>query len=125
MREKLSKMDRPLLISTIILFIFGIIMIFSASSMESYMRYNYSPYHYFIRELIFLAIGCGCSCFVIFLPTQKYRKFDKILLAIAIISLAGLLVYGYAANNAASWYKFGPFTLQPSEFAKIIVIKLF
>lgn len=47
---------------------------------------------------------------------------DNILLFIAIFSLVGLLIYGYTANNAASWYKIGPFTIQPSEFAKIIVI---
>ena len=53
MRERFSKIDKPLLISSLVLFIFGLIMIFSASSMESYMRYNYSPYHYFFRQLIF------------------------------------------------------------------------
>ena len=57
MKRLFLRMDKPLLITTIIFFIFGLIMIQSASSMESFMRYNYSPYHYFIREVIFLLIG--------------------------------------------------------------------
>ena len=57
MRERLNKLDKPLFIGSLIMFIFGLIMIFSASSMESYMRYNYSPYHYFFRELMFLLVG--------------------------------------------------------------------
>ena len=122
MREKISKLDKPLLISTLVLFIFGVIMILSASSMESYMRYNYSPYHYFFRELIFLLIGSIGFIFTIIFPTKNYRKLDKLLLFGAIIALGGLLAYGYAANNAVSWYKIGPVTIQPSEFTKIILI---
>lgn len=122
MKERLSKLDKPLLICTIVLFMFGLIMVFSASSMESYMRYNYSPYHYFFRQLIFLIIGSIGFIFTMVFPTKNYRKLDKLMISIAIISLGGLLVYGYAANNAVSWYKIGPITIQPSEFTKIILI---
>lgn len=122
MRDKLSKIDKPLLICMLILFIFGSIMVLSASSMESYMRYNYSPYHYFFREIIFLVIGSIGFIFTMMFPTKNYKKLDKVLLFIGIISLAGLLVYGYSANNAVSWYKIGPITIQPSEFAKIMLI---
>lgn len=122
MREKISKLDKPLLICSLVLFVFGLIMILSASSMESYMRYNYSPYHYFFRQLIFLIIGSIGFIFTIIFPTKNYRKLDKLLLFISIVSLAGLLIYGHDANNAASWYKIGPITIQPSEFTKIFII---
>lgn len=122
MKKILSKLDKPLLIVTSIFFIFGLIMILSASSMESYMRYNYSPYHYFIRQFIFLAVGLLVFLFVIIFPTKNYKKIDKILLGIIILALVGLIFYGHIANQAVSWYKIGPLSLQPSEFAKIIVI---
>ena len=122
MREKISKLDKPLLICSLVLFVFGLIMILSASSMESYMRYNYSPYHYFFRQLIFLIIGSIGFIFTIIFPTKNYRKLDKLLLFISIVSLVGLLIYGHDANNAASWYKIGPITIQPSEFTKIFII---
>ena len=122
MKKIFSKMDKPLLIVTFIFFIFGLIMVLSASSMESYMRYNFSPYHYFFRQLFFLVIGIFGFMFMIIFPTKNYKLFDKLILFIVTMSLVGLLVYGHTANNAASWYKFGPITIQPSEFAKIAII---
>ena len=122
MKKLLSKIDKPLLIVTFIFFIFGLIMILSASSMESYMRYNFSPYHYFFRQTLFLLIGIIIFCFVIIFPTKNYKKLDKFIIGIIILSLIGLLAYGYTANNAASWYKIGPITIQPSEFAKLAII---
>ena len=122
MKKILSKLDKPLLIVTIIFFIFGLIMILSASSMESYMRYNYSPYHYFFRQAIFLGVGLIASLFVIIFPTKNYKKRDKVLLGTIILALIGLIFYGHVANQAVSWYKIGPFAIQPSEFAKIIII---
>lgn len=122
MKKILSKLDKPLLIITIIFFIFGLIMILSASSMESYMRYNYSPYHYFVRQAIFLGIGLITFFFAIIFPTKNYKKLDKVLLGIIILALVGLIFYGHVANQAVSWYKIGPFAIQPSEFAKIIII---
>ena len=71
MKKLLSKLDKPLLVVTFICFIFGLIMILSASSMESYMRYNYSPYHYFLRHAIFLVIG-----FILFL-LHFLRSFES------------------------------------------------
>lgn len=122
MKKIISKLDKSLLIVTIIFFIFGLIMILSASSMESYMRYNYSPYHYFFRQFIFLGVGLIAFLFMIIFPTKNYKKLDKVLLGIIILSLVGLIFYGHVANQAVSWYKIGPFAIQPSEFAKIIII---
>lgn len=122
MKKIFSKLDRPLLIITIIFFIFGLIMILSASSMESYMRYNFSPYHYFFRQLIFLLIGAIFFIFMIIFPTKNYKKIGPISIIIIILSLIGLIFYGHAANEAMSWYKIGPIAIQPSEFAKIAVI---
>ena len=122
MRKFFSKLDKPLLIVTTFFFVFGLIMILSASSMESYMRYDYSPYHYFFRELIFLMVGLFAFLFVIIFPTKNYKKLDIILMLIILASLVGLLMYGHNANGAVGWYKIGPFTIQPSEFAKLAII---
>lgn len=122
MRKIFSKMDRPLLIVTIIFFIFGLMMIQSASSMESFMRYDYSPYHYFFRQLLFLVIGVFLFLFIILFPTKNYKKLSSFFMIIIFIALVGLLIYRHEANSAVSWYKIGPITIQPSEFAKIAII---
>ena len=48
MKTSKSKIDKPLLLLMIVFILFGLLMILSASSMESYMRYNNSPYQYFL-----------------------------------------------------------------------------
>ena len=53
---------------------------------------------------------------------KNYKKIDKVLLGTIILALIGLIFYGHVANQAVSWYKIGPFAIQPSEFAKIIII---
>ena len=55
MKKAFSKMDKPLLFITIVFFLFGLVMILSASSMESYMRYKTSPYYYFYKQATQLA----------------------------------------------------------------------
>ena len=119
MKKLLSKLDKPLLVVTFIFFIFGLIMILSASSMESYMRYNYSPYHYFLRHAIFLVLGFILFCFMIIFPTKNYKKLDIFIIGVIILALIGLPFLGHNAKNAVSWYKIGPITIQPSEFAKV------
>ena len=125
MKKLFAKIDKPLLVVTFIFFLFGLLMILRASSTESYMRYNYSPYHYFIRQALFLAIGVVLFLFLIVFPTKSYKKLDVFIIILIILSLAGLPFVGHTAKNAASWYKVGPITIQPSEFAKIALIVYF
>ena len=48
MKKTIRYIDKPLLIISILLFVFGLIMVFSASNVVAYMSYAASPYSYFI-----------------------------------------------------------------------------
>lgn len=123
MKKKIfSKIDKPLLFVTIAFFLFGLLMVLSASSMESYMRYGYGPYHYFFRQAMFMLVGLFMFFIVIRVPTKSYNFFSYLFMFIIIGSLIGLNIYGYVANSAQSWFKIGSFSIQPSEFAKVISI---
>ena len=122
MRKIFSKIDKPLLFITIAFFLFGLVMVLSASSMESYMRYGYGPYHYFYRQAIFVALGLIIFFIIIRIPTKTYTFFSYLLMIGIIVVLGALSVYGYVANSAQSWFKIGSVSIQPSEFAKVIGI---
>ena len=122
MRKLFSKMDKPLLFVIITFFIFGLVMVLSASSMESYMRYGYGPYHYFFRQAVFLLVGAILFLIVIGVPTKAYKKLSFLMMLGIIGCLIALMVYGKMAHNAQSWFKLGGISIQPSEFAKVIVI---
>ena len=118
----LRRIDKPLLIISLVLFTFGLIMVLSASSMESYMRYDASPYHYFIRQAIFLILGIIAFIIILLYPTKAYKHISNFLMLTIAGCLFALTIWGYSANQAQSWFEIGPFSVQPSEFAKIIII---
>lgn len=122
MRRILGKMDKSLLVMTIIFFAFGLIMIQSASSMESYMRYGTSPYYYFFKQFLFLIVGSIAFLFIIFWPTKNYMKMEKLIVLFSFLSLIGLPLYGTIAKGAKSWYDLGFFSVQPSEFIKVLFL---
>ena len=122
MRKTFMKMDKPLLFITIAFFVFGLIMVLSASSMESYMRYGYSPYYYFIRQGAFLGIGSIFFLIIINLPSKVLKKLAPILMILIILLLGGLIVLGTINKGTRGWFSLGPINIQPSEFAKVIVI---
>ena len=118
-----KKLDKWLVFSVIVLLIVGLVMIFSASNVTSYMLKARSPYYYFIRQFIFLIPSLIISFFILKIDTKKYHYFSFLMMLIIMGLLGVVLVYGKMTNKARSWFSlFGMITLQPSEFAKIITI---
>ena len=122
MRRIIKYLDKPLLIVTVLLFIIGLIMVFSASNVTAYMSHAVSPYNYFIKQLLFLIIGLILFFIMIQFNTKSYGMFSWGLLIITTISLVILLMMGSAKNQAVSWFDLGFISIQPSEFIKIITI---
>ncbi len=122
MRKIIKYIDKPLLIISVLLFVFGLIMVFSASNVTAYMSHEVSPYNYFIKQGIFLFLGLLLSLVMIRFTTKAYGMFSWGLLIITTISLVVLLMIGQSKNQAISWYDLGFVSIQPSEFIKVIVI---
>ena len=126
MGKKLKYLDKPLLFISILLFIIGLVMVFSASNVTAYMSHAVNPYHYFIKQAVFLGIGIVLFFVMIVFNTNVYGKVSHLLLIGNIAALVALLVYGSAKNNAVSWFELGfgvvKITIQPSEFIKVISI---
>ncbi len=122
MRKIWKHIDKPLLIVSTFLFIFGLVMVFSASNVTAYMARAVSPYNYFIKQGLFLLVAFIFAFFLLRFPTKAYGIFSNALLLIVTAALFILLVYGKAKNQAISWFDLGPISIQPSEFAKVIMI---
>ena len=119
--KNLKHLDKTLLFFTILLFLFGLVMIFSASNVTAMYHAN-DPYNYFIKQAQFLGAGLMMAIVMLAFPSNVYGKFSWILLMLSIVSLIGLLIYGSARNQAISWFQIGQYTIQPSEFVKVITI---
>ena len=109
-----------LIISTILLSIFGVLMIYSSSYIWAEYKYNDSL-KYFKNQLLFLIIGLIILYIVSKIDYHIYLKKSKLILIICIISLLLVLIPGLGTvrNGSRSWFKLGPFSIQPSEFTKL------
>lgn len=122
-RKTYRDMDKVLFWTTLVMFVFGLLSIVSASSREAVVRYGSTLYHYFFRQLIMLIMGFGASFFIININTKKYKKFAIIGFVGINLLLLYLWLYGSAHKGAQNWLYIpliGSF--QPSEFAKPVII---
>ena len=121
MKRILNKIDKPLLFITILCLVFGIMMVGSASSLKAYMARSDS-FFYFKRQLLFIGIGLISSVIVLKTPIRKWKN----LIYLAVLGVMGALVYvllkGQTSNGVNGWIFVGGFGIQPSEFAKTILI---
>lgn len=123
MKDIFKKMDKPLFFATILLCAIGLVMVFSASNISSVLQYKVSSYYFFKKQFIVMAAGMAFGIiFLLNFSTNKYHYLKSLMMIGIIGLLGGLFVYGTVTNSARSWYNFGLFSLQPSEFAKTVVV---
>ena len=122
MKAKLKKIDKMLFFLMIVFTIFGLIMIFSASSITAVLYNGVSERHYFMKHLYAITASWIFGFFVLVYPTHKYKFWGPVGIIFIILALIGLFPYGTITNSARSWYDLGFFSFQPSEFAKSVII---
>lgn len=118
LKKTIKNFDYVILIVIILLFVIGILALKSASGGAGGNVDDYSKQiTWFVIGLIFLF---GFS----FLDYHFVKKFCLLLYGGSIILLI-LVLFSPINNGATSWFKIGPMSFQPAEFAKIAIITLF
>lgn len=100
---------------------FGIVMVFSASSVISYWKMN-DRWYYTVRQIMWAVIGLIGMLVAMNIPFRKYRKLAIPIFLGTLSLLVLVLIVGEFRNGAKSWIIIGPLSLQPSEFAKLGII---
>ncbi|MEG1900213.1 MAG: FtsW/RodA/SpoVE family cell cycle protein [Bacilli bacterium] len=118
----LKKLDKTVLITATILFVIGLLMIFSASNVTAFMKYGAAPYRFFIKQLIFLTISVFGGIVLIHFKTKTYYGWSNILLVVMTVFLIFVLLFSEQKNQASSWANFKGMGIQPSEFIKVVMI---
>ena len=125
-KERRRGFDWPFFLLVLLLLVIGVVMVLSAS----YPRAYYDPGHvtggrpayYFVRQLLFAALGLGALWICSRLPMGFYRRFAFPFLGLTLLLLLLVPFVGVRANGARRWLGVGGLTLQPSELAKLAVI---
>lgn len=119
----MKKIDKTLLIAVIILSLFGLLMIYSSSSIWASYKFNDS-YKYLKSQAIFLLVGYLIIFIVSNINYNIYKLYSNKILLGCIILLILVLIPGVGSirNGSRSWFGIGSFGIQPSEFAKLGLI---
>ncbi|SFD78090.1 cell division-specific peptidoglycan biosynthesis regulator FtsW [Actinopolyspora alba] len=98
---------------------FGMVMVLSASSVESFSQQG-SSYSVFLKHLLHCLAGALCCYVAMRMPVWMLRRFSHVFLLVCLVLLSLVLTrLGYENNGAQSWFRMGPVSFQPVEPAKI------
>jgi rod shape determining protein RodA len=102
----------------ILLVVMGWLNIYSSSLSLSEDTYLLDLSQFYGKQLLSIGLTIPLIFIVLAADGKFYEKFASIIFFVALLSLAGLFVFGKTVKGQANWYSFGSFGLQPSEFAK-------
>ena len=113
-----------LILSVASLVVFGLVMIYSASSVTALADMD-DPAYYLVRQAGFALVGIAAAVVAAFV--DYHILVNQLLPVLWVATVALLLVVvvfgaGSETYGASRWLAIGPFTLQPSEFAKITLV---
>ncbi len=96
----------------------GWLNIYSSSLSLSDDNYIFDLSQFYGKQLLSISLTIPLIYIIMAVDGKFYEKYSTIIFGIALLSLAGLFVFGKTVKGQANWYSFGSFGLQPSEFAK-------
>jgi rod shape determining protein RodA len=119
-RRSFAKFDIILVGTTMVLALLGVVMIYSATRGKLILQ-GVDPHYFLKRQLIFMVLGAVVMVALALFDYRRLEQVSTVLYIGTICALAGVYVIGSSALGAQRWYSFGPFQLQPSEFATLTV----
>ena len=123
MFKKLEEYDLVIMLMAIALTCFGVVMVYSASSIMAAKRFS-DGFFFLKRQGLFALIGFAIMLGTMRINYQFWRKLAAPILLGCIVLLVLVLIPGIggSAGGASRWIRLPGFSLQPSEIAKIALI---
>jgi hypothetical protein len=113
--------DAPLLAITLLLTVFGVVMVYSASAVFA-ARMHHNAQFFLVRQGLYAVVGAAAMAFIASLDHKRLRALSYP----ALIGTFGLMLavpfLGHRVNGAVRWIRLGPINLQPAEIAKVALI---
>ncbi len=118
--------DKPLLWVTLVLLIWGMVMVYSASiAMPENPRFARYTHTYFLtRHVLWLLMSFVAAVLAFQVPVAIWEKAAPWLFILSLVFLIAVLIpyIGKVVYGARRWISLGPIGFQPSELAKFAVL---
>ncbi|MGH9356461.1 MAG: FtsW/RodA/SpoVE family cell cycle protein, partial [Terriglobia bacterium] len=124
MARKLQS-DLVLFGAVVVLVVFGLVTVFSASAVVAQQQYHLS-YHFLVRQGIWATLGIGA---MVLMMNFDYRRLGNPQFIFPALGFQLLLLMAVflmpRRHDTHRWFYAGPFSFQPSELAKILLVIFF
>lgn len=125
-RSQMLEYDQMLVWVTLILMLFGMVMVYSASiSLPDSPKYaGYANTHFLVRQAIFIALSVVLGYGVFHIKIEVWQKYAPYLFVFTLILLVAVLIpgLGKGVNGAKRWLSLKAMNIQPSELMKLFVV---
>ena len=119
--KKKRGFDYGLLVVVLILVIIGLIILYSTSSYNGQVKFHDS-FYYLKKQVFATSLGLALMYAMANIDYHVWRRFALPAYLLSVLLSVAVLLFGDEYNGSKRWLSFGPFSFQPSEFAKIAVI---
>ncbi|HEY4683696.1 MAG TPA: putative lipid II flippase FtsW [Candidatus Acidoferrales bacterium] len=114
--------DRILFAATLSLCLIGTVIVFSASAVVAREQQG-SPYTFLIRHLLWLGVGLAAMLLLMQTDYRRLKSPAVVFTAIGIVlAMLVAVLFLDRSHQTHRWIRFGHLSLQPSEFAKPVVV---
>ena len=124
MKKFKQTIDYTLLFITLALLGYGLAVLYSASTVQSFNTFGNTSY-YIVHQLLYGALAGFIGMYICakldYHIWQKYLPY-LIFLSLFLLMLVKIPGLGFASGGAARWVRLGPVTFQPAELAKLVII---
>lgn len=119
--KKKRGFDYGLLVVVLILVIIGLIILYSTSSYNGQVKFHDS-FYYLKKQVFATSLGLALMYAMANIDYHVWQRFAPPAYLLSVLLSIAVLLFGDEYNGSKRWLSFGPFSFQPSEFAKIAVI---
>lgn len=117
----MRKFDNSLFVACVLISMFGLLMIYSSSSVWAEYKFD-DAFKYLKSQGLFLIIGIIFMNVISKISYKKYLEYSNKIFFICFILIVLVLFVGSERNGSRSWFGIGSFGIQPSEFMKLAMI---
>jgi len=117
----MKKLAFTVFFDTLILICIGLVIVLTASSTISAIKFSDSLY-LFNSHLIRVLIAFAVLILFSFIPYEIYKSISKPMLLVSIVLLVLTLLFAPEIKGAGRWLSIGGITFQPADIAKLVLI---